>query len=175
MYLCIYVYVSTYLSMYLCIYVSMYLCIYVSTEKERTLRSKLYVSNKHIHFFLIHFHRDLKSENVLIDAQGHVKLTDFGLCKRLPFGQRARTLCGTPHYAAPEAIRGEGYNKEVDWWALGVLLFEMLVGGAPFHHPDLQTVYQQILYAPIMIPFRVEDREARSMIERLLARMPGTY
>ena len=71
-------------------------------------------------------HRDLKPENLLVDKQGHLKLTDFGFSKFLK--DRTFTMCGTPKYIAPEIIQGKGHGKGVDWWCLGILIFEMLVG-----------------------------------------------
>jgi protein kinase A len=71
-------------------------------------------------------YRDLKPENILIDARGHVKLTDFGFAKRID--NITWTVCGTPDYLAPEIIRSKGYTKAVDWWGLGILIFEMVVG-----------------------------------------------
>lgn len=74
-------------------------------------------------------YRDLKPENLLIDGSGHVKIADFGFAKVMPT-DRTFTLCGTPEYLAPEIITGAktGYGKSVDWWAFGVLIFEMLAG-----------------------------------------------
>uniref|UniRef100_A0A0N4Z388 Protein kinase C-like 3 n=1 Tax=Parastrongyloides trichosuri TaxID=131310 RepID=A0A0N4Z388_PARTI len=78
-------------------------------------------------------YRDLKLDNVLIDSTGHIKLTDYGMCKEnIGPGDRTNTFCGTPNYIAPEILRGEDYGFSVDWWALGVLMYEMMAGRSPF-------------------------------------------
>eukprot|EP00954_Amorphochlora_amoebiformis_P021246 1345126-Amorphochlora_amoeboformis.AAC.1 len=90
-------------------------------------------------------YRDLKPENMLISAEGHVKLADFGFSKKLEKDKRTWTLCGTPEYLAPEIIHSIGHHYGVDWWALGILLFEMLAGFPPFYDEQPFNIYQKIV------------------------------
>jgi len=90
-------------------------------------------------------YRDLKPENILIDEKGFAKLIDFGAAKRIGRGGKTNTLVGTPDYTAPEIIRGEGHSFEVDWWSLGVVIFEMLTGKPPFQKGDPGETFGIIL------------------------------
>ena len=79
--------------------------------------------------FLFQYFRDLKLDNLLLDQEGFLKIADFGLCKEgMGYGDRTSTFCGTPEFLAPEVLTEPSYTRAVDWWGLGVLIFEMLVG-----------------------------------------------
>ncbi|KAG8513686.1 cAMP-dependent protein kinase catalytic subunit PRKX [Galemys pyrenaicus] len=110
-------------------------------------------------------YRDLKPENILLDRAGHVKLTDFGFAKKLV--DRTWTLCGTPEYLAPEVIQSKGHGRAVDWWALGVLIFEMLSGFPPFFDDNPFGIYQKILAGKIDFP-RHLDFSVKDLIRKLL-------
>lgn len=109
--------------------------------------------------------RDLKPENVLIDANGYVLLTDLGLSKRI--NKRTTTLCGTPQYLAPEIISVKSYGKPVDWWALGVVLFEMVAGRMPFSGTTDRKLYVQIMSGTYRMPVQFTD-ELADLVNHLL-------
>ncbi|XP_052088416.1 serine/threonine-protein kinase Sgk1-like isoform X2 [Mytilus californianus] len=113
-------------------------------------------------------YRDLKPENILLDSKGHVTLTDFGLCKEGIEGMgTTSTFCGTPEYLAPEVLRKQPYDKTVDWWCLGAVLYEMMYGLPPFYSRDTAEMYDNILYKPLRLRTNV-SAAARSILEGLL-------
>ncbi|XP_077432336.1 serine/threonine-protein kinase Sgk2b isoform X2 [Vanacampus margaritifer] len=115
-------------------------------------------------------YRDLKPENILLDSEGHVKLTDFGLCKEgVAVGGLMHTFCGTPEYLAPEVLQGHMYSPAVDWWGLGSVLFEMLYGLPPFYSPSKTEMFEKILHAPLCLHSGTSEA-ACSLLQGLLER-----
>lgn len=108
---------------------------------------------------------DLKPENLLIDKTGYLKLIDFTFAKKIT--DRTFTLCGTPEYIAPEIIKNEGHSFAVDWWCLGVLIYEMMVGITPFYSEHPKDIFSNILKGKVYFPSNA-SKTAKSLIKHLL-------
>ncbi|KAG2777148.1 hypothetical protein JG687_00007402 [Phytophthora cactorum] len=137
-------------------------------DATRFYLAEMILALEHLHGHGI-IHRDLKPENVLISAEGHIKLTDFGLAKEYVEGQELLTVCGTKEYMAPEMLLGKGYDSAVDWWSLGALAYEMLTGNPPFRSKNPADLHKKILSAKTQLP-RWLSVEAHSLIKSLLER-----
>jgi len=124
----------------------------------------------HLHGLQI-IYRDLKPENILLDDRGHVCLTDFGLSKDVDPESKAHTFCGTPEYLAPEIVTGSGHDKAVDWWSLGILLYELTVGIPPFYSQNVNEMYNKIQHGVLRFPPFLSEH-CKSLIVGLLNRDP---
>jgi len=118
-------------------------------------------------------YRDLKPENLVLDADGICKVVDFGFAKRVQ--TRTYTHCGTPEYVAPEIIKGKGHGKGVDYWALGILIFEFLCGYSPFADPDNNQlkIYKNVMRGRLAFPKSMRDLDAQDLVQRLLTASPN--
>ncbi|XP_055704102.1 ribosomal protein S6 kinase beta-1 isoform X1 [Phlebotomus papatasi] len=124
---------------------------------------------EHLHSLGI-IYRDLKPENILLDQAGHIKLTDFGLCKEhIQEGIVTHTFCGTIEYMAPEILTRSGHGKAVDWWSLGALMYDMLTGLPPFTAENRKKTIETILKGKLNLPGYL-TAEARDLIRRLMKR-----
>ncbi|TPX65756.1 hypothetical protein SpCBS45565_g04935 [Spizellomyces sp. 'palustris'] len=135
-----------------------------SNDMTRFYAAEIVLAIEYLHSLNI-IYRDLKPENLLLDDRGHIKITDFGFAKKVE--DRTWTLCGTPEYLAPEIIHSKGHGKAVDWWALGILIFEMLAGYPPFFDDNPFGIYEKILAGRIVFPAHF-DANAKDLIKRLL-------
>jgi len=141
-------------------------------ERSRFYAAELLLALEHLHDFNV-VYRDLKPENILLDYTGHIALCDFGLCKlNMTDSDTTNTFCGTPEYLAPELLLGKGYTKSVDWWTLGVLLYEMLTGLPPFYDENTNEMYRKILQDPLRFGEEIGS-DARTLLTGLLTRDPA--
>ncbi|XP_065807956.1 serine/threonine-protein kinase N2-like isoform X1 [Labrus bergylta] len=117
-------------------------------------------------------YRDLKLDNLLMDADGFIKITDFGLCKEgMGHGDRTSTFCGTPEFLAPEVLTDDNYTRAVDWWGMGVLIFEMLVGESPFPGEDEEEVFDSIVNDDVQYPASLPP-DVVCIVQKLLKKNP---
>lgn len=142
-----------------------------SEDRTRFYGAEIILAIQYLHELGI-VYRDLKLENLLLDEDGHIKLTDFGLCKEeITFGATTRTFCGTPEYLAPEVLEDNDYGRSVDWWGVGVVMYEMMCGRLPFYSRDHEVLFELILVEEIKFPARLSD-VAKLLLSGLLTKDP---
>jgi serine/threonine protein kinase len=143
-----------------------------SEERARFYVAEIVSGMEYLHKAGV-IYRDLKPENLLLNGQGHIVMTDFGLSKEGLHAKDARTatFCGTPEYLAPEIIKGDNYTKAIDWWSVGTLLYEMLTGLPPFYTEDEENMYHKIMTADLVIP-PFFSPEVADLIKQFLIREP---
>lgn len=118
-------------------------------------------------------YRDLKLDNILLDNEGHCKLADFGMCKEgIKDGVTTNTFCGTPDYIAPEILQELDYGAGVDWWALGVLMYEMMAGQPPFEADNEDDLFESILHDDVLYPVWL-SKEAVSILKGFMTKNPS--
>jgi len=132
-------------------------------------RAAFYAAEVTLALQFLHTHgviyRDLKLDNILLDQEGHCKLADFGMCKEgIMNGMLTTTFCGTPDYIAPEILKEQEYGASVDWWALGVLMYEMMAGQPPFEADNEDELFDSIMHDDVLYPVWL-SREAVSILK----------
>jgi len=141
-------------------------------DAARFYASNILLALQHLHSKNI-LYRDLKPENVLVGADGYIKLTDFGLSKEGIKGHKdAKSLCGTAEYLSPEILQRQGHGKATDWWSYGAIIYEMLVGLPPFYSKDRDKLYQNIKYNDPKLDYEFLSDDARDLCARLLVKDP---
>ena len=153
------------------------LMLHIQREQFNLHRAKFYAAEVLLALEYFHKHgiiyRDLKLDNIMLTLDGHIKIADYGLCKEgMWYGNTTSTFCGTPEFMAPEILLEQRYGRAVDWWAFGILLYEMLLGQAPFRGDDEDEIFDAILEDEPLYPIQM-PRESVSLLQRLLTRDPA--
>ncbi|KAK3116291.1 hypothetical protein LTR53_003481 [Teratosphaeriaceae sp. CCFEE 6253] len=144
-----------------------------SEEVAAFYMAEMVLALEHLHHNVRVIYRDLKPENCLLDAEGHLLLTDFGLSKvALEDDERANSVLGTIEYMAPEVIQGQGYDFTVDWWSLGAIGFDLLTGSPPFGGNNHAKIQQNILKQKLQLPYFLGP-DAKDLLTRLLRKEPS--
>lgn len=138
----------------------------LNEEETRFYAAQLVLAIEHLHDHGV-IYRDLKPENVLIDSDGYLKITDFGLSNFFNNLEDMKGICGTPEYLAPEVIENKGYGKSVDWWALGSIVYEMLVGFPPFYNQNKVQLFNSIKHEEPAYPKLISDKTKRFLKDLL--------
>ncbi|XP_065321045.1 protein kinase C-like 1B isoform X2 [Gordionus sp. m RMFG-2023] len=146
-------------------------------RKFEESRAKFYSAEVMLALQFLHKHgvvyRDLKLDNILLDSDGHCKIADFGMCKENIFeSELTSTFCGTPDYIAPEILQELDYGVSVDWWALGVLMYEMMAGQPPFEAENEDDLFDSILHDDVLYPVWL-SKEAVSILKGFMCKNPS--
>ncbi|KAK4105609.1 kinase-like protein [Parathielavia hyrcaniae] len=143
-----------------------------SEETAAFYMAEMVLALTHLHNTLGVVYRDLKPENCLLDAEGHLLLTDFGLSKVAVDSDACNSILGTVEYMAPEVIQGKKYGKAVDWWSLGALGFDLMTGHPPFRGPNHAKIQESIVRQKLVLPFFL-SADAKDLLIRLLRKDPA--
>ncbi|XP_055926282.1 calcium-independent protein kinase C-like [Argiope bruennichi] len=140
-------------------------------------RARFYAAEVTLALMFLHrngvIYRDLKLDNILLDSEGHCKIADFGMCKEgIIDGNTTTTFCGTPDYIAPEILQELEYGPSVDWWALGVLMYEMMAGQPPFEADNEDDLFESILHDDVLYPVWL-SKEAVSILKGFMTKNPA--
>merc|ERR1740128_189136 len=140
-------------------------------------RARFYAAEVTLALQFLHRHgviyRDLKLDNILLDSEGHCKIADFGMCKEgIVDSVTTNTFCGTPDYIAPEILQELPYGATVDWWALGVLMYEMMAGQPPFEADNEDDLFESILHDDVLYPVWL-SKEAVSILKGFMQKNPA--